>query len=170
MSNCAMRDFSSPRTLSGGTGQWRRAGGPLEGASPESERPGELEPVVWFSERSAENWTLVDVSRDRKTEADLLLPGTVSVPWTGEAVPFMKQFVNSVRRYRADPVHSILIFNSDGHYDSAMLDRISKRGIPNVFCLRGGLEGYADYLRMQTTILNQAAENRKRVKKCPSCP
>lgn len=156
--------------LDGGLSQWKQKGGSLEGDALAQQELNKIPPSVFFEERNYAGWLLLSGSKARKTEADYLLPQAVVLTVPDRAERTAAQLKSVLERQEKNPFTTLLFFNDDGQGYEKTEKALKQAGITNVFYLKGGIQGYRNFLEQQAALLQARDDPKKTTRKCASCP
>lgn len=146
--------FNNVRVLAGGLNAWRHAGGVVSGDSLIHATLDQVSPAQFYAEREFSDIKLLDFSRqapDKKSDDDLrrLLRQAVAGP--GE------RQVAAAR----------ILLMTDAGLDYDRFRRIAdKAGLPPLYFLQGGKQGYRTYLQRQLAVWNRPAEKQGKIVTC----
>jgi len=106
-----------------------------------------------------------------------LLQGVKNIPFSKGITQFLPQFKKEIEKYGDNPFLFVLIFNKTGDKYEKIAEAVHKAGIANVFYLKGGLDGYREFLKnkeakpvTRTSITSVGTTDTKTINKpCGSC-
>ena len=153
--------------LDGGLNAWRRIGGPIEGEVFPQDELNKVPPQAFFEEKNYKHWIVINISQ---SSAQDLIPGVVSIPSSKDSKSFLSAINKVVRENKNDQFSSILIAtqNGDGYDQIETLIRHIQFG--NIFFLKGGIEGYEDFLKDQILVWKHGKTGTIKTNRCARCP
>jgi rhodanese-related sulfurtransferase len=155
------KDGFMPSILFGGLVAWQSQGGPLEGDRLLAASYREIPAHLFFHEKKYENITVFDVSAKPLPDAQKLIHGNVHVKNIESLVKLAKQ---KGPRYR-----TIVLFNENGELYEKFDAALKKAGISTAFYLKGGINGYRDFLENTTLSWKSKAERVVTLGGCGTC-
>jgi rhodanese-related sulfurtransferase len=161
--------FTRVSILEGGLASWVQKGGPVRGDVFARRELNRVSPRDFFTGRDSAGRLVVDVSEKRSAESRRLMPRAIWVPYRGETRDFAGRFRKALGEFDGRRLQALLILNRKGEYSERLENLIREASPATVFYLRGGLDSYGTFLRNQT-LIRQASQNRKIVKRCATCP
>ncbi len=161
--------FLEVRVMYGGLWYWHQRGGSLAGNAFAISDLNLASPHDFFVQKNLENQLVVDISEQPSHDVRHLIPGTVSVPFSREGDKFLKAIKRQCSAIDKQRYAMVVLFNRNGCYHGKIYDLMRKVGILNFYLLEGGLTGYRDFIVRQA-VINQKKNERKVIKKCPTCP
>ena len=156
--------------LDGGLANWRQKNGPLEGDAFFQKDLNKNPPQIFFQERDFDNWVVMDATTANKRMATYFLPESVPMVASGDPEQLSAQFNVLRTTHKNTPFLSLLILNDDGKGCEELETLLAKAGMMKVFFLQGGIEGYGSFLEQQASLLQPAAQPKKIVGRCATCP
>lgn len=157
------------RVLFGGLHTWQEAGYHLQGDFWAQQALSEIPPRAFFLERHYQNWIIIDMSETAHTQAECLLPGSLTLSYHGNEQEFLELFEEQAARQSQHPLTRILIVDDQGERYDALKTLLAGTEHRHILFLQGGLKAYQKFLEQQNALL-QAEQQKKTVKSCPACP
>ena len=161
--------FLEVRVMFGGLWYWHQRGGTLAGNVFTISDLNLVSAHDFFVQKNLENQVVIDISKQPSQDVRNLMPGTVSVPFSCEGDKFLKAIKRHCRAIDKQRYAVVVLFNRNGRYHRKIYDLMRKAGILNFYLLEGGLEGYRDFIAQQA-VINKKKNEKKVIKKCPTCP
>jgi len=169
---CEWRDLESeckrlqqsgfmPSILFGGLVAWQAQGGPLEGDRLLVATYKEIPVQLFFREKDYESIKVFDVSPNPLPDTKKLIHGNVHVENIESLVKLAKQ---KGPRHRA-----IVLFNENGEQYEKFDAALKKAGISTAFYLKGGINGYRNFLENTTLSWKSRAERVVTLGECGTC-
>lgn len=169
---CERRDLESeckrlqqsglkPSILFGGLVAWQSQGGPLEGDRLLVATYKEIPAHLFFHEKDYESIKVFDVSQNPLHDAKKLIHGNVHVKNIESLVKLAMQCISTYR--------TIVLFNENGEQYEKFDAALKKAGISTAFYLKGGMNGYRNFLETTTLSWKSKAERIVTLGGCGSC-
>jgi rhodanese-related sulfurtransferase len=150
-----------PSILFGGLVAWQSQGGPLEGdrllVATYREIPGPL----FFREKDYESIKVIDVSPNPLPDAKTLIRGNVHAKNIESLVKLVMQCSPTYR--------TIVLFNENGKQYEKIDAALKKAGISTAFYLKGGINGYRNFIENATLSWKSKAERVITLGGCGTC-
>jgi rhodanese-related sulfurtransferase len=169
---CEWRDLESeckrlqksglkPSILFGGLVAWQSQGGPLEGDRLLVVTYKEIPAHLFFHEKDYESIKVFDVSPIPLPDAKKLIHGNVHVKNIESLVKLAMQCISTYR--------TIVLFNENGEQYEKFDAALKKAGISTAFYLKGGMNGYRNFLENTTLSWKSKAERIVTLGGCGTC-
>lgn len=169
---CERRDLESeckrlqqsglkPSILFGGLVAWQSQGGPLEGDRLLVATYKKIPAHLFFHEKDYESIKVFDVSPNPLPDAKKLIHGNVHVKNIESLVKLAMQCISTYR--------TIVLFNENGEQYEKFDAALKKAGISTAFYLKGGMNGYRNFLETTTLSWKSKAERIVTLGGCGSC-
>jgi rhodanese-related sulfurtransferase len=156
--------------LDGGLTRWRWIKGPLEGDAFAQRELNRVPPQVFFEERDYDHWVVMDATNEPLQWSRRLIPASVPLASSTDAKALAGQMKAILARHKMRPFPLFLIFDERGENYERIEGLVSASGIPHVYFLRGGINGYRAFLEQQASLLQSSGPPEKRAGRCTSCP
>jgi rhodanese-related sulfurtransferase len=155
--------------LRGGLYFWKEKGGRLKGDPFAQKELNKMPPSVFFTERDAETWRVIDVSSPENREANAIIPQAISVPFSGNETEFISALSKIIATRNNNQNLSFLICNEKGE-EYARIEKLIQNAGLYAFFLKGGIKGYEDFLERQATIKQAKHSKSTTIEECSTCP
>ena len=148
--------------FNGGLNYWIQKGGAIEGNAFAGEELNKIPPEAFFLEKNYEGWIIIDIDDFKANDVEKQVSARLK---------------KETEKHKEDPLFFILIFNKTGDKYEKIAEAVHKAGIANVFYLKGGLDGYREFLKnkeakpvTRTSITSVGTTDTKTINKpCGSC-
>jgi rhodanese-related sulfurtransferase len=153
--------FERVSVLEGGLFAWSADKRKLEGDPVEQSKINRMTAGELFEERSKPNWTVIDVSTQKKDKEIISwLPAKViAVPFNpkvkGDSISRISAAIAQQRK--KNPQGKLLLIADDDNVYEQIDARLSKSGVvaSNILRLDGGIKGYREQVKNQLAVWNQ---------------
>ncbi len=148
--------------LRGGINAWLEADFPLTGDVFSQKDVWLVEPKDACLEQRYNSYLAVNAEPEKKSGS--MFSNVMDLEPTDPAV------IGKLKKYNQNhPANNVLVFNETGESYAPIREQLLEAGVRHVFCLKGGLEGYATYLH--NLELSRAPREKRIVstEKCKRC-
>jgi rhodanese-related sulfurtransferase len=156
--------------LDGGLTKWRQKKGHIEGDAFAQRQLNRVPPQVFFEERDYDHWVFMDATTEPLQGFGRLISGSVPLVSSIDGNELARQMKAILARNTSRPFPLFLIFDERGESYERIERLVSSSGIPDVYFLQGGINGYRSFLQQQASLLDSEDQPGKSVGRCPTCP
>jgi rhodanese-related sulfurtransferase len=156
--------------LDGGLTKWGQTKGHIEGDAFAQRELNRVPPQVFFEERDYDHWVVMDATTAPLQGSGRLIPGSVPLASSTDGKELGRQMKAVIARNKIGPFPLFLIFDECGESYERIERLVLSSGIPDVYFLQGGINGYRSFLEQQASLLDSEDKPVKRVGRCPTCP
>lgn len=127
--------------LDGGVYQWRRMGGPTEGAASVRDLP-TITAQAFMAGRGYENWLVVDVRQSVKSVPEDRNFTQISLPYEHDPKGFIQKLKLAIANHKEKQFLTVILCDENGTHYEEMERQIQAEGVRNVVYLEGGFKAY----------------------------
>lgn len=134
------------RFLDGGMHAWSSWGGPMLGDQVRQINFSRITPADFFLEKDDAQHIVCDVSDNRSSASQQLIPYAVHIPIDGSPRHVVSMFKEFRSAHAREGAFTLLIFNESGTGYRNIAGFLERAGFKKVFYLEGGVNAYRDYM------------------------
>lgn len=142
--NLRKAGFTSVGILEGGLNRWVRTVGTVVGDAAARGSLSRLAPADFARDPAADDWLVVDVSRQGIAHAEQTLPHSIHIPF-GASDRFRDQVRDAIRERHGRRNPFVVLVDGAGELQQRLQTAVESLDIPNAYVLEGGFEGYRRY-------------------------